>query len=123
MGKFPTWQWEAGDSSRRAAYLPNEKQFLITRNVPCRDRVRALDYVLQHKTRTEDEWLLPETAQGGAGADASEELRDVDDLIGASASGEGFNLADDSVGGIVVHEDFIDAAGAAGGGSALPDFG
>lgn len=116
--KFPTWQWEAGEQSRQASYLPAEQQYLITRNVPCRDRVRALDYVLAHNTRTEDEWLLPETANNGAAAEGAEELRDVDDIVGADASGEGgFSFGDDSVGGITLQEDFI------GGGSALPDFG
>lgn len=31
----PTWKWEAGDPARRKSYLPTQKQFLRTRNVPC----------------------------------------------------------------------------------------
>merc|ERR1719310_508459 len=49
--KFPTWQWAGGDPARSSSCLPKDKQFLITRDVPCRERVRALDYVLAHKTR------------------------------------------------------------------------
>lgn len=56
--KFPTWQWEAGDKALGASYFPPEQQYLITRNVPCRDRVNALDYELEHNTRTEDDWVL-----------------------------------------------------------------
>jgi len=104
--KFPTWQWEAGESSRRASYLPPDKQFFITRNVPCRTRVRALDYVLEHHTRSEDEWLLPETAAGAGGAGGEEEIRDIDDINGESASGI-----------IVAQEDFISAPD-----GDLPDF-
>lgn len=73
--KFPTWQWETGEKSRGASYLPAEKQYLITRNVPCRARVRALDYVLDHQTRTEDDWLLPDTGNSGDGA--GDEIQDV----------------------------------------------
>jgi len=108
--KFPTWQWVAGEPSRKASYLPPERQYLITRNVPCRDRVRALDYVLDHKTKTEDEWLVPE-ASGGQ-AEAEGELRDVDDLVGDQAGGAASGAVGDT-----------DASGAvAGGGPALPDF-
>merc|ERR1719252_192401 len=84
--KFPTWQWASGEASRRVSYLPADKQFLITRNVPCKTRVRALDYVLEHHTRTEDAgetgeadaWLLPESTSS-ASAQASTALRDVED--------------------------------------------
>lgn len=114
--KFPTWQWEAGDSSRRAGYLAPDKQYLVTRNVPCRDRVRALDYILEHHTRTEDEWLLPETA---AGPEGSEEIRDVDDLAGP---GLGTEEESAGFGGFMAQEDFIGAS-AGDGGQGLPDFG
>jgi hypothetical protein len=41
--KCPTWSWSAGDASCRRPYLPADKQFLITRNVPCLRRVTALE--------------------------------------------------------------------------------
>ena len=38
--KFPTWSWgEADDPSKRVSYLPEGKQYLITRNVPCHRRL------------------------------------------------------------------------------------
>jgi len=141
--KFPTWQWEPGEPSRRASHLQPDKQYLITRNVPCRDRVRALDYMLSHKTRTEDEWLLPgDSAAEGAGGAAgeAEEIRDVDDLLAAGASSSGGRAAaagaapSPAPGGcggggaaeaaaagpsIVAQEDFIQSSGAWEG---LPDF-
>lgn len=139
--KFPTWQWEPGEPSRRASHLQPDKQYLITRNVPCRDRVRALDYMLSHKTRTEDEWLLPgdSAAEGAGGTSGSaEEIDDVDDLLASGASSSGGRAAvaaaeaeaDPAAAGgatqagaagpsIVAQEDFIQSSGAWEG---LPDF-
>ncbi|KAL5604416.1 hypothetical protein BROUX41_002388 [Berkeleyomyces rouxiae] len=38
--KFPTWSWgQADDPSRRVSFLPPDKQFLVTRNVPCHRRL------------------------------------------------------------------------------------
>lgn len=41
---FPTWQWQAGDASKTKAYLPVDKQFLMTRNVPCHKRCKQIEY-------------------------------------------------------------------------------
>ncbi|KAF7233535.1 hypothetical protein EG68_09564 [Paragonimus skrjabini miyazakii] len=38
----PTWQWATGDKPPRN-YLPPEKQYLLTRNVPCYKRVSQVD--------------------------------------------------------------------------------
>eukprot|EP00897_Mesotaenium_endlicherianum_P007461 jgi/Mesen1/6743/ME000344S06021 len=43
VSKCPTWSWEAGDPAKRKPYLPRDKQFLITRNVPCLKRVDAVE--------------------------------------------------------------------------------
>ncbi|XP_075162221.1 autophagy-related protein 3 [Haematobia irritans] len=41
----PTWQWAAGDDNKTKPYLPKDKQFLITRNVPCYRRCKQMEYV------------------------------------------------------------------------------
>jgi ubiquitin-like-conjugating enzyme ATG3 len=119
--KFPTWQWASGESSRRGSYLPGDKQYLITRNVPCRERVRALDYVLDHETRTEGDWLLPDTTNKGDGA--AEEIRDIDDLAGDGQEPKAtsaVDAGDDASKGIITaQDDFISAPKEDGG---LPDF-
>ncbi|KAI1749301.1 autophagocytosis associated protein [Xylaria castorea] len=38
--KFPTWSWAEADSdTQRVDYLPPDKQFLVTRGVPCNRRL------------------------------------------------------------------------------------
>lgn len=39
----PTWTWEAGDASKRWSFLPKEKQYLTTKNVPCHKRASAVE--------------------------------------------------------------------------------
>lgn len=38
----PSWQWASGDAESRKEYLPADKQFLITRNVPCYKRCKQM---------------------------------------------------------------------------------
>lgn len=39
----PTWQWAMGDEDRVKSYLPRNKQFLLTHNVPCTRRCKQVD--------------------------------------------------------------------------------
>ncbi|KAL7578818.1 hypothetical protein ACA910_016039 [Epithemia clementina (nom. ined.)] len=67
--RCPTWSWESGDASKQRSYLPPDKQYLITRNVPCQTRVGQLEQqltqVLQQQRSAngdddgdDDEWLI-----------------------------------------------------------------
>ncbi|KAI6802156.1 Autophagy-related protein, partial [Hortaea werneckii] len=39
--KFPSWSWgDAATPDRRVSYFPPGKQYLVTRGVPCRRRVK-----------------------------------------------------------------------------------
>ncbi|KAL0956765.1 hypothetical protein HGRIS_002885 [Hohenbuehelia grisea] len=42
--KFPVWTWEKGDASKARDYLPADKQYLLTRGVPCLRRATSLAY-------------------------------------------------------------------------------
>lgn len=40
----PSWQWVVGDPACVKDYLPADKQFLITKNVPCYKRCKQMEY-------------------------------------------------------------------------------
>jgi len=78
-----TWQWEAGDAAAALPYLPKDKQFLVTSNVPCRD----LKTSLTERTVEDDvdggwtETLTDATGSSGGGAAA------IEDVVEAAAGG------------------------------------
>eukprot|EP00555_Chaetoceros_dichaeta_P006367 CAMPEP_0198260296 /NCGR_PEP_ID=MMETSP1447-20131203/9303_1 /TAXON_ID=420782 /ORGANISM="Chaetoceros dichaeta, Strain CCMP1751" /LENGTH=343 /DNA_ID=CAMNT_0043947927 /DNA_START=239 /DNA_END=1270 /DNA_ORIENTATION=- len=41
--KCPTWSWESGDRKKIKNYLPADKQYLVTRNVPCPTRASTME--------------------------------------------------------------------------------
>ncbi|CAO3595657.1 unnamed protein product [Absidia cylindrospora] len=42
--KCPTWSWESGLKEKERDYLPSDKQFLVTRNVPCLRRAKQIEF-------------------------------------------------------------------------------
>lgn len=60
----PTWQWVKGEDSKVKPYLPPDKQFLITRNVPCYKRVKQMD-----SHQEEQEKVIEEEDQDGGWVD------------------------------------------------------
>lgn len=55
----PTWQWCTGDKNIRS-YLPRDKQYLLTRSVPCYKRVKQME---DHSEKFEK--VLEDDEEGG----------------------------------------------------------
>jgi len=69
--KCPTWTWEAAEEGKAVDYLPRDKQFLLTRNVPCMQRVKAFEGQINESTTTtiaddDGDWCAPNFDAPGA---------------------------------------------------------
>ncbi|OWZ03574.1 Autophagocytosis associated protein [Phytophthora megakarya] len=113
--KCPTWRWESGEPSLRRPYLPADKQFLVTRNVPCRRRVTSLEqnYQMEEAVDGEDEWVAASsytTEEGNPNAvtDLSEEMGEVSILDNPKKTERKGGIL-----GAIVDEHFMDGSSAA----------
>lgn len=43
----PTWEWACGDECKSKSYLPKNKQYLITKNVPCLRRCKQVNTLFE----------------------------------------------------------------------------
>ncbi|KZP34407.1 hypothetical protein FIBSPDRAFT_1035459 [Athelia psychrophila] len=102
--KFPVWSWEKGDASKAREYLPADKQYLLTRGVPCLRRATSLAYTdadedaerlldFGDSTGGEvDEWV--ETHAGRkATQDSAVNAGDIDDIPDLDGPGGADSLA------------------------------
>jgi len=51
----PSWHWASGDADKLKPYLPQDKQFLYTKNVPCYKRCKEIEYIDNHEKVIETE--------------------------------------------------------------------
>ena len=93
MAKCPTWSWEGGDKKRD--FLPDGKQFLVTRRVPCLLRLSAYEAAAARETQEDaDGFALYDAPEGtagapsasGAGAGDEEDIPSIDADDGAAAA-------------------------------------
>ncbi|PNW86945.1 hypothetical protein CHLRE_02g102350v5 [Chlamydomonas reinhardtii] len=89
----PTWSWEGGDPKKRRTYFPPNKQFLVTRNVPCLKRATELEGYNPNSEfdvgggEGEDAWVA--THSNPAAASGSAGKGEVPSIDGAGAGGSG----------------------------------
>ena len=64
--KCPTWSWEgASDQSKARSHLPEDKQYLVTRNVPCRERCSAVEKGASTMMKVVDgDWMMEDDGKG-----------------------------------------------------------
>lgn len=58
--RCPTWTWSTSTSGNEQKHLPSDKQYLITRGVPCRKRIKNLEETEIKEKETEDGWIVTE---------------------------------------------------------------
>ena len=51
----PTWSWCKGESDKLKSYLPEEKQYLITKSVPCHKRCADIKYTGEFEKLIDDQ--------------------------------------------------------------------
>jgi len=71
--KCPTWSWASGVAEKRVEYLPADKQFLITRGVPCKSRFH--DDTFGTGDIVDDDWL---SVASQVQAEAADEIPEID---------------------------------------------
>ncbi|GAW80121.1 autophagy-related protein 3 [Plasmodium gonderi] len=70
--KFKTWEWQDADDNRTVPYLPEGKQYLISKNVPCKHRIKDLNYIMHDVKIVENDWLLPSYEEENKATDIDE---------------------------------------------------
>lgn len=104
--KFPSWSWsDAATPDRRVSYFPPGKQYLVTRGVPCRRRIKNEDFagsadgedqLVRDMLRgpggeagdEDDGWLKAGGQQSGMSKSAELNMRDVRTVDDAGEVGD-----------------------------------
>jgi ubiquitin-like-conjugating enzyme ATG3 len=93
--KCPTWTWESGDAARSKSYLPRDKQYLVTRNVPCQNRVATMEQTLDLRAEgngdgegADDDWLVSHKTNPNSSNNNKDEGVEEDDFDILDESGE-----------------------------------
>ncbi|KAG8525666.1 E2-like enzyme [Bacidia gigantensis] len=85
--KFPTWSWSPASSpSKRVAHLPEGKQFLVTRGVPC---ARRLGEGFAGEAGETDRIIRDEMGKGSADGDEGKDEEGWLETGGAGTAGAG----------------------------------
>lgn len=76
---FPSWAWSGGDQRKRKNFLPDDKQYLITRKVPCVKRATEVGAGTEVTECGEegDDWATVATT---AGPSSMKDVVDIDDV-------------------------------------------
>lgn len=78
--RFPTWSWAPASPGKRRDFLPEDKQVLVTRHVPCAERVVEKDPALAEVDDTDD-WVV-----SSVGATETAKISETSESSGSSES-------------------------------------
>ncbi|CRG99264.1 autophagy-related protein 3, putative [Plasmodium relictum] len=95
--KFKTWEWQEADIDRAVSYLPEGKQFLITRNVPCKQRLKDLNHIMNDLKIVENEWIHPSYEEDNNATDINEYLYNVPLCASKSREEKHYDNDDDAI--------------------------
>mmetsp|Transcript_17549 Transcript_17549/g.25979 ORF Transcript_17549/g.25979 Transcript_17549/m.25979 type:complete len:301 (+) Transcript_17549:187-1089(+) len=79
--KCPTWQWEGGDPKKKKSFLPDDKQYLVTRNVPSQTRVSSMETMMAMEGDDEGDWLVSSVIKSQAIEDEFDIIDDEGEVI------------------------------------------
>jgi ubiquitin-like-conjugating enzyme ATG3 len=100
----PTWSWATGEESKIRTFFPADKQFLVTRNVPCFKRCKHMEPNEKLEKVLEDDWV--DTHHYADAVDKPAETLSEETEIGDSANAAAAN--DDDEEEAVDLEDFVE---------------
>ncbi|CAM6129151.1 unnamed protein product [Calypogeia fissa] len=99
VSKCPTWSWEAGDPNKRKPYFPADKQYLITRNVPCFRRASSIEEEYEAAggevlldTDDDEGWLATHGAPSGEKPEDSEDVPSMDEKAAEKSEKRPINI-------------------------------
>ncbi len=97
-----------GKDSSKNKNLPEDRQFLITRNVPCTKRIADLQKGVSEERETEDGWITTDNPDK-KDKKAADECMDIDDIDNA---GEEEKKEEEAAAVDIDDDDNVFAAGA-----------
>ncbi|XP_070507535.1 ubiquitin-like-conjugating enzyme ATG3 [Chironomus tepperi] len=91
-----TWNWSSGDESKIKSYLPADKQYLVTKNVPCTKRCRQMTEFscvekIVEEAEGEDGWVTHENDENDINDSVAEmtlECNKLDEQIEKEANAQ-----------------------------------
>lgn len=90
----PTWSWSpASEPNLRKSYLPSDKQFLVTKSVPCYKRCKDIEY----STSEEKVILTDNDEEGWVDTHHSEQLSPLNEMIEELELGDDNEVKDEVV--------------------------
>jgi ubiquitin-like-conjugating enzyme ATG3 len=76
------FSWEGGLDKNKNKNLPDDKQYLITRNMPCQRRIKDLKGEEAKEEELEDGWVSTDNPSGSQSkASEAVDIDDIDNVI------------------------------------------